>query len=199
MDRLDKDYWNDRYRDNRMGWNVGKVSTPLKIFFDGLANKDLNILIPGAGNAYEAEYLYSKGFRNVTVLDWADMALGNLLERVPTFPSADLLCEDFFHHEGQYDLIIEQTFFCALPPDMRKDYVQAMHRLLVPGGELAGVLFDAPMNSDHPPFGGSIAEYRDLFSPLFIIKTLAPCYNSIAERAGTECFIRMIKAPAHLN
>lgn len=182
-----------------MGWNVGKVSTPMKVFFDGLKDKNINILVPGAGNAYEAEYLYNKGFRNVTVLDWADRALGNLLQRTPTFPPDDLVCEDFFVHEGQYDLIIEQTFFCALPPDMRKDYVQVMHRLLVPEGELAGVLFDAPMFEDRPPFGGSIAEYRTLFAPLFHIKTLSTCYNSIPERAGTECFIRMIKAHAQLN
>lgn len=199
MDRLDKDYWNDRYSQNRMGWNVGKVSTPLKVFFDGLHNKDLNILIPGAGNAYEAEYLYRKGFRNITVLDWADRALGNLLQRTPTFPSDDLVCEDFFVHEGQYDLIIEQTFFCSLPPDMRKDYVKAMHSLLVPGGELVGVLFNAPMFEDSPPFGGSEGEYKTLFELLFQIKTLELCYNSIPERAGTECFFRMVKAPAHLN
>lgn len=65
-----------------------------------------------------------------------------------------------------------------------------MHELLSPGGKLAGVLFNRRFE-ESPPFGGSIEEYETLFKPQFEIKVLAPCYNSIERRAGTEVFINL--------
>ena len=53
------------------GWDIGGPSTPLVKYFDQLADKQRKILIPGAGNAYEAEYLWAQGFSNVHVLDIA--------------------------------------------------------------------------------------------------------------------------------
>ena len=53
-----KNYWTNRYSKAKTGWDIGYPSTPLKTYFDQLENKDLRILIPGAGNAYEAEYLF---------------------------------------------------------------------------------------------------------------------------------------------
>ncbi len=103
-----------------------------------------------------------------------------------------LVTGDFFQYEGPFDLILEQTFFCALSPALRKDYALKMHELLTPGGKLAGVLFDKDFGGG-PPFGGYAEEYRALFEPLFRIRTLAPCYNSIPPRAGTEVFILLEK------
>ena len=51
-------YWSKRYKEERTGWDIGFPSLPLKTYIDQLENKDLKILIPGAGNAYEAEYLF---------------------------------------------------------------------------------------------------------------------------------------------
>lgn len=39
-------------------------------------------------------------------------------------------------------VLMEQTFFCAINPSLRKDYVAKMHELLAPNGKLVGVLFD---------------------------------------------------------
>ncbi|SHI83533.1 Thiopurine S-methyltransferase (TPMT) [Algibacter luteus] len=52
-----ENYWTQRYNERQTGWDVGKPTTPLKTYIDQLKNKSLKILIPGAGNAYEAEYL----------------------------------------------------------------------------------------------------------------------------------------------
>ncbi len=186
---LNSSYWNERYLNDDFAWDVGYCSTPLQQYIDQLNNKDLKILIPGAGNSYEAEYLHLQGFKYVTVLDFAAAALQNLTQRVPDFPLNNLVEQNFFEHSGQYDLIIEQTFFCALSPELRKDYVKQMHALLKPGGKLVGVMFNAPMNTDTPPFGGSIDEYRKLFQPLYAIKVLEPCYNSIKPRDGKEAFV----------
>lgn len=192
---LSEDYWNSRYLFNDSGWDIGEVSTPIKEYIDQLQNKNNSILIPGAGNAYEAEFLFNSGFKNVVVLDFAVEPLQNIKSRLPHFPDKQLIQTNFFDHEGQYDLIIEQTFFCALNPDLRKRYVEQMHQLLKPTGKLIGLLFDAILNLDKPPFGGSKEEYFPLFSELFDIKVMDSCYNSIKPRMGRELFV--IMQPKH--
>lgn len=188
MTSFDKNYWKERYKNNETGWDIGNVSAPLKEYFDQLPDKKISILIPGAGNAYEAEYLFNLGFTNVFLLDIAEEPLNTFMQRVPDFNSTHCVCEDFFMHEGKYDLIIEQTFFCALDPELRKKYVSKMHELLNTGGKLCGLLFNIPLNTDHPPFGGNEGEYRKLFSDKFRFATLETAYNSIAPRKGNELF-----------
>lgn len=187
-DNLSADYWNNRYITNDFGWDIGTISDPLKAYIDQLHNKNLNILIPGAGNSYEAQYLHQHGFKNVVVLDFAAEPLNNIRQRLPDFPDQHLVQQDFFEHKGQYDLILEQTFFCALNPALRRDYATHMHQLLKPGAQLVGLLFNDPLNADKPPFGGNKSEYESIFSGLFEIKKLDPCYNSIKPREGRELF-----------
>lgn len=189
MEQLNNIFWQKRYEENQIGWDLGEISPPLKDYFDQLTNKNLKILIPGAGNAYEAKYLHQKGFKNVTVLDWAKAPLENLKADVPSFPQENLLQEDFFKVRDSYDLIVEQTFFCALNPSLRANYVEKMHQLLKPKGKLVGLLFDAELNVNHPPFGGCKEEYLQLFSEKFNIKVIETAYNSVKPRLGNELFI----------
>ncbi len=185
---LGKDFWDGRHLSGDTGWDVGYPSPPLREYFDQLNDLSLRILIPGCGNAWEAEYLYNKGFKNISLLDISPEALKKFRERNPGFPVRQLFCTDFFRHKGKYDLIAEQTFFCAIHPSLRKDYVLKMHSLLGKGGKLCGLLFDDRLNNDAPPFGGNRDEYISLFSPCFRIKTIERAYNSIQPRAGRELF-----------
>jgi thiopurine S-methyltransferase len=122
----------------------------------------------------------------VYVLDIVTQPLSNLKRRVPEFPEDHLLCADFFTLDQSFDLIIEQTFFCALDPSLRPEYVRKMYEILKPGGRLAGLLFSFPLTDEGPPFGGSEIEYRSLFSPYFSLNVLKPAENSIAPRSGRE-------------
>ncbi|MEO1031553.1 MAG: methyltransferase domain-containing protein [Bacteroidota bacterium] len=185
---LDSGYWEERYQTHAIGWNIGYPSTPLKTYINQLDDPSIDILIPGAGNSYEAEYLWNAGFKNTVVLDIAQAPLEHFKKRVPSFPDQQLLHTDFFELEGQFDLILEQTFFCALDPDLRERYAQHMAQLLKSHGKLVGLFFDFPLTADGPPFGGDIDHYKSLFSSYFKIKTLEPCINSIKERQGKELF-----------
>ncbi len=191
--KLDKDYWNDKYLHGSTGWDIGYISTPLKEYFDQLENKDLRILIPGCGNAYEAEYLVEQGFKNVFLIDWSEVALDNFKKKTHLLPDNHIYNEDFFKHKGKYDIISEQTFFCAINPGERFDYAKKVHELLVPGGKLIGLLFDDPLYDDHPPFGGNKAEYTEYFEPYFKFKVFDKAYNSIKPRMGRELFILFVK------
>lgn len=194
---LDKNYWEQRYLDKDTGWDARQITTPLKEYVDQLDDPKMEILIPGAGNGYEAEYLFRKGFTHTYVIDLSQIPLGNLKNRCPEFPDAQLLEGDFFElKEHTFDLILEQTFFCALDPRKRAAYAEKMHGLLKSGGRLAGVLFDDALNQDKPPFGGNKEEYISYFRPWFEFRHFETCYNSIPPRAGRELFIELVKKEA---
>ncbi len=185
---LGEDFWDNRYKTNDIGWDLGQISPPLKAYFDQLTNKKIKILIPGGGNSYEAEYLHNKGFTNVYVVDLSKTVLENFQKRVPSFPAAHLLQHNFFDLDNVFDLIIEQTFFCAINPKLRPAYAAKAFEMLDTNGKVAGLMFDAPLNDTHPPFGGSKAEYIEYFKPYFEIKLMEEAYNSIKPRQGNELF-----------
>jgi methyl halide transferase len=189
---LDQDYWEQRYRQQQTGWDVGAITPPLKAYVDQLPDKSLKILIPGGGNGYEAEYLHLQGFTQVYLLDIAADPLRHFRERVPSFPEEHLMQEDFFALQHRsFDLVLEQTFFCALPRSMRPAYARQVFEVLKPEGKLAGVLFSLEFNAPGPPFGGSAAEYQAYFEPYFRFLHFEPCYNSVKPRQGSELFLEL--------
>ncbi len=186
---LSHEYWNNRYLQQQTGWDIGTVSTPLKEYIDQLSDKHISILIPGGGNSYEALYLLEQGFTDVTVIDLATSVTEKLaLQTVAYKKSIKIITGDFFELTGTYDLILEQTFFCAIDPALRGNYVTKMSELLKPKGKLVGVLFNRSFEGG-PPFGGSEKEYRALFASTFHQIRMEPCYNSIPPRLGSELFV----------
>lgn len=187
---LNDEYWSNRYKNNQSGWDIGAPSTPLVDYINQIHDKNIAILIPGGGNAYEAIYLSENGFTNITVIDIAAYICEQLSQRLS--PTVKIIHGDFFQHSGQYDLILEQTFFCAIDPALREKYVAKMHSLLKKEAKLVGVLFDR-FFEEGPPFGGDILSYRQLFEKQFRIAIMSACYNSVTPRKGTEAFIKLIK------
>lgn len=190
---LDEHYWSSRYLNNETGWDVGSISTPLKQYLDQILNFQSSILVPGAGNGYEVSYAFQKGFENLHILDISALPLQEFSLSNPDFPKSQSHHEDFFAHEGEYDLVLEQTFFCALAPKMRSDYAAKMHELLKPGGKLVGVLFNRDFQHQGPPFGGSKSEYLGYFQDLFHVLKMENCQNSIPARQGSELFFVLQK------
>ena len=189
---LDQTYWDNQYQANATGWDLGQVSPPIKAYIDNIDNKEAKILIPGCGNTYEAEYLLQQGFTNITVIDIAPTLVESLKQNFANNNNITIVLGDFFDHQGKYDFIIEQTFFCALPPTMRQKYVWKMHQLLTDYGKLFGLLFNREFEVS-PPFGGSLNEYEQLFYKAFTFNSLSIAENSIPSRANTELFIEFQK------
>ena len=193
----EQEYWSKRYKENRTGWDLGCPSTPLKEYIDQLTDKTISILIPGAGNAYEAIYLFEQGFKNIFIMDISNIPLENIRTKYPNFPKEQLLHEDFFEHKGQYDLILEQTFFCSFVPteENRIGYVKKMQSILKPTGKLVGLWFDIPLTGDMEkrPFGGTKSLYLKYFKPYFSYVKFDETYNSIPDREGKELFGICIK------
>lgn len=186
---INANFWNERYQSNQTGWDLKGPSTPLKEYIDQIKNKNIRILIPGCGNAYEAEYLIEKGFTDITLIDIAEVLVKNLKEKFKNQPNIKIIKQDFFKLEGKFDLILEQTFFCALHPSLREMYIEKIAHLLSHKGKLVGVLFNKEFGNTTPPFGGTFNEYFSSFSKKLTIQKMENCYNSIKPRAGHELFI----------
>lgn len=191
---LNDNYWSERYKNDHIRWDIGQVAPALKAYFDQLTDKNISILIPGCGNAHEAEYLLKQGFTKVTLIDISSILVSNLQEKLNIFIKSgvcQVIHQDFFEHQGSYDLIVEQTFFCAIDPTLRTNYAQKMSQLLKPNAKLVGLLFECDFMGGGPPFGGSKEEYLPYFSPYFQFNTFEKCTNSIPPRAGNELFINL--------
>ncbi len=187
-------FWNNRYHTQDTIWDLGQVSPPIKAYINQLDDKNIRILIPGCGNAYEAEYLLKCGFTNITLIDIAPLLVQKLKEKFKGDRHIQIINTDFFNHNNQYDLIFEQTFFCALNPELRKDYVNKMEDLLAPNGKLVGVLFASQFEKkEGPPFGGNIVEYKGLYTQNLTLKIIENCYNSFEKRQGNELFFIAVK------
>jgi thiopurine S-methyltransferase len=189
---LDDTYWDNRYKKKETGWDIGYANSIHIEYVKSNFSKEARILEPGAGSAYEATKLWRAGYTNVFPLDYSSTVKKEFTSKNPEFPAEQYLIGNFFELEGKFDLILEQTFFCALNPSLRESYVAKMHSLLQTGGRLMGVLFSFE-KEDGPPFGGSIEEYTALFEKKFKIIRLEKAVNSIPERKGNELFFELLK------
>jgi methyl halide transferase len=190
---LNSTFWNERWLTNDTQWDIGYPSPAIVDFVNEIQDKSIRILIPGCGNAYEAEYLHNKGFTNVFVVDYAEEALRRFAERVPSFPKKHLIVADFFSLGNEkFDLVIEQTFFCAIDPSLRVRYAETMKKILSNNGVLCGLLFIQTPNAEGPPFNGTYEEYQELFGERFTIRKMEPCMNSIKPREGRELWFEVV-------
>lgn len=188
---LGSTYWNNRYISGKIGWDLGEASPAIVAYFASQRNKDVKILIPGCGNAHEADALIQLGFTNITLIDISEELVSMLQTRFAKNDSIHVELGDFFEFSGNFDVVIEQTFFCAIDPALRSKYVHKMHQLLNKGGKIVGLMFNRAF-PDGPPFGGTQKEYKTLFSGKFNTK-MDECKRSIPARLGSELWVQFDK------
>jgi len=192
---LDTSFWNLRYQNNQTGWDLGEASEPIKKWFDNQENKKINILIPGAGKGHEVKYGFEKGFENIFYMDFSSRA-GNLFkETCPKFPKDQILIGDFFYLKKPlfFDVVIEQTFFCAINPALRPNYVEKTYEILKENGKIIGLLINKEFDTNGPPFGGTDKEYKELFKRKFRLEIFEKSLFSCLPRKEYEFWIGFIK------
>ena len=192
---LNKSYWDYRYINQQTGWDLGEISPPIKKWFDKEADKELAIIIPGAGSGYEVTYGFEKGFKNIYYLDLSSEATYKFKINNPKISKSHILNCDFFDlkQNNFFDVIIEQTFFCAIKPSLREKYIDKTRSLLIDNGKIIGLLFNKKFEIESPPFGGTIDEYKILFSKEYNIISMEEEQNSVSSRKGHELWIELNK------
>ena len=119
-------------------------------------------------------FLASLGF-DVFAVDFSKEATNNLLKKSKKKGlSLNIIQEDFFKLSKFYstfDILLEYTFFCAILPSKRCDYIKEVHKLLKENGEYVGFLLpiNKDINESGPPFGINMNDTMNKFSKYFTI------------------------------
>lgn len=181
-------FWQSRYKENHTPWDLGTVAPPLvTLYQEQLSHFNLGkMLVVGCGHGHDAAFFGQMGV-DVTGIDFVSEAIEAATKdygQWARFLQADLfdLPPSFL---GQFDTVLEHTCFCAIPPQRREDYVQAVSTLLKPKGTFIG-LFWAFVDEDGPPYPSTPEEIERLFSPYFTIESLILPKDSVAERRNQE-------------
>ena len=188
--------WQKHYDENDLAWDLGGVAEPFVRLLEERSLPEGRLIIPGCGQGHEVLFFAERGWR-VTGVDFASGAVGLLRQAlVDRKLEASILHQDFFQlddsHNGQYDVLLEQTFFCAISPDQRASYVDTVSRILKSGATLAGVFYETGEEGG-PPFNTTEADIRQYFSHGFDIQRLERCIFSHERRQGKEWLAVMRK------
>jgi SAM-dependent methyltransferase len=201
----EKDYkcedWQRHYEENDLGWDLGQVAPPFVKLWQEEKLPLGKVLVPGCGRGHEVVFLAENGF-DVTAIDFSSGAvtyLKNALKKRNL--EGRILHQDFFSldesHEGAYDLVLEQTFFCAISPKQRRDYVLNVSRILKPGGILVGLFYHTDEQGG-PPYNTTREDIEMHFSKKFEIQELDKTSLSTEQRKDKE-WLGILKKPENLS
>lgn len=151
-------YWDNRYRDDRTGWDLGQAPQWLEEKANALSSR--RVLVVGSGHGHDAR-AFAKAGHQVVGVDFAPRAIAAATELAAGVPETQLrfLQANVFdlgqgeHADlaGGFDLVWEQTCLCAIDPQRRSDYFAAINRVLAPKGQWHAVLWVHHEESG-PPF-----------------------------------------------
>ncbi|KAI0050404.1 S-adenosyl-L-methionine-dependent methyltransferase [Auriscalpium vulgare] len=156
--------WDEAWKQNVTPWDAGGSQPPLRALLESkrvplpTAGK---ALVPGAGRAWDALLVASTLGLDTVAVDISPTAIAEaqrVVESTPT-PKGKVSIEegDFFAlalpESERYDLILDYTFFGAIPPSLRADWGAQMAALAKPGGYLISLLFPLGLSPEEggPP------------------------------------------------
>jgi len=181
--------WQKHYDTDDLKWDLGQPAPPFVRLWDDKTLVPGCAIVPGCGRGHEIVFLAEKGFQ-VTGVDFAQGAVDALTRSLREKGlEARVLHQDFFQlderHDTAYDLMLEQTFFCAIHPSQRPRYVATAARILKTGGLLAALFYETGEEGG-PPFNSAEADIRRHFSEKFAIEHLQKTPHSIERRKDKE-------------
>jgi methyl halide transferase len=188
-------FWNSKYKNNDDRWDIGKPTPIFKNWSSTFINpQDIKICIPGCGNGHDAIFLANKGF-NVYAFDFSKEAINNLNSKVENGFSIETFCIDFFNISNDFysyfDYILEYTFYCAISPQKRSDYISQCHRLLKKNGRIISIMLPIGGNIEKlvgPPFEVTKQELRSNFISKFKVIKIEKSNLSIKPRKDIELY-----------
>ncbi len=179
--------WEARYQSGDMPWEKGEASPGL---VDWLAAHPAlprgAVAVPGCGTGHDARAWAQAGWE-AWGFDLSPSAIRQCEERTRAAGlSAQFRLANFLTDEPPrpFDWLFEHTLYCAIDPQRRDEYAQAVQRWLKPGGQFLAVHYLIP-DEDGPPFGTTREEVVKRFSPhLDLVEEWVP--RSYPNRTGLE-------------
>lgn len=186
-----QDFWCGIYQQSeKPGWDLSQASPIFKDMLPRLKLHRSKIIVLGCGEGHDAA-LFAEHGHIVTAVDFSATAIEKAKARYSHL-NIQWIQEDVFKlsHElnHQYDLVIEHTCYCAIPPNKRADLAQVWGRLLHSQGQLMAVFFTMP-KYEGPPFGATEWEIRKRLEKKFQFLFWNRSALSIPSRLGKELFV----------
>ena len=165
--------WDELYRRRETPWEKGIPHPALVDFLEKNGPLRGKIFVPGCGSGHDVRAL-STAENHVLGIDLAARAMAKAEAR-PKIGNEEYLLADLFElpakFDHQFDWVFEHTCFCAIDPSQRKTYVEAIIRLLKPGGMLLAIFFINPdHDEDGPPYRVSTNELEGFFGKDFTME-----------------------------
>lgn len=164
-------FWKSRWQKDNIGWHMDQVYPNLITHWEKLhLNKDDTVLVPLCGKSLDIPWLLDKGV-NVIGIEVSDKAIAELKKSLnknftqytkghfTVFESdhIQLWLGDFLKLQASFlpklDAIYDKAALIALPPKMRKQYVDIINNLCYPDTHILLSCFEYPQHTmTGPPF-----------------------------------------------
>jgi thiopurine S-methyltransferase len=187
---MDRDFWLNRWQENRIGFHLAEVNPLLKRFHDETAPGRGRALAPLCGKSLDLRWLADRG-HDVSGVElsliaartfMAEQGLDPVTTEEPPFTvfragRIELYAGNFFEFSaerfGQFDLIYDRAALIALSPETRPAYARQLRSLLKPAGRILLISLEYDRGAmAGPPFTVPEAEARRLFEGMTMDKLL---------------------------
>lgn len=191
------EFWEARYQAQDMPWEKGAPSPGLVDFLAAHPNLPRGtVCIPGCGLGHDVREFAKAGF-SAFGFDLAASAivLAEAATKAAGLPASFQRANFLRDSPPQiFDWLFEHTLFCAIQPNERNAYAEAVEKWLKPGGTYLAVNY-FECGPDGPPWPTSRQEQWERFSPGFELRAeWTP--RSYPNRTGKERMFWWVKRGA---
>jgi SAM-dependent methyltransferase len=185
-------YWVDVYRtDGNPRWNLNDAAEAFKDMLPRIKLPKSRILVLGCGEGHDAA-LFAEAGHLVTAVDFSFEAVTRGREKYKHLHNLTFHQSNVFEIPQEwnygYDVVVEHTLYCAIPPEQRNELVRLYRRMLHEEGQLMAVFFTMEKRSG-PPYGATEWELRKRTEPHFHYLFWGRLRNSLEQRKGRELFV----------
>lgn len=186
------DFWGQIYQnEENPGWNLNEPAEAFKDMLPRLKFPKSRILVLGCGEGHDAAF-FARAGHVVTAVDFSAEAIQRGRAKYGDIQNLTFEKMNVFDlpmgWSQAFDVVVEHTCFCAIPPDQREELVKVYRRVLHEEGQLMAVFFTMEKRSG-PPYGATEWEIRERTQKHFQYLFWGRLRNSIERRMGQELFV----------
>lgn len=179
---MEAKFWLERWKEGRIGFHEGEVNRYLTRWWPelGLAD-DARVLVPLCGKAHDMLWLVDRG-HSVLGVDLAGKALDEFGSEHGPVDGLTLLHSDLFTVDptvleaslgGAPHAWYDRAALVALPPEMRRTYIEYLCEVLPSGAVgLLVIVTYPPEQKEGPPFSIDRAEIDALYGADFTVEEI---------------------------
>lgn len=188
---MKKEFWHERWQNDQIGFHQEDINPHLRAHWQSLMlSPDSRVFVPMCGKSLDMLWLREQGHQ-VLGVELSPKAVSDFFSGLEhegkkfssgkfngcTHNDISILCGDFFDLVGantsDVAAVYDRAALIALPPDMRKRYVDHLAQLLPPGALILLITTEYPQGEmQGPPFSVTASEIHALYSRHGEIETL---------------------------